>query len=227
MVRFLAFFALLMLPIAGIAQEKASSAGKMADVADVPKFAPLKLELYPGAPAQVLPNDPLAPKTPQELMKVYHNQCLNSNTLPAMKEYQEMQCACTSAEISQSMNVKELWTMFSPTPEGDFEYARMLLLSYIPCLSQTVKKFIYDSCIGDKNVRAKLTKENTVCTCVSDNMSSYISETAATTIPGFVRTGFKKEEAVNDTLGYMITAPGFQMKSGTHMRNCIKLNERK
>lgn len=195
-----------------------------AALAEPPKgFEPLNLRINPASAPIIHLENPN--KTKNDYLKIYSENCLQSNNTPALKAYKQRQCACTVAEMSQSMNVDELRAMFENTKEGSFEYARMLLLSYVPCLGLTVKDFIYDSCVGDKNMQTKLQNEQKVCQCISQKMQEHINENGMNVVPGFVRSGFRKEDSVNDILGYVISSQGFQMKSNTNTRNCIRLNE--
>lgn len=230
MIKFFFAFLILVFPVFSMAQENAPSANASSAAqapVSAPKFAPLKLELYPNSTLIVDPADPKAVKTQKDFVNAFAQNCIQSNNSKTLEEYKNLQCACTAAEMSQTMNESELNTMFQDSKEGDFEYARMMLLSYIPCLGQTVKKFIFDSCIGDKNIQARISNPHGLCSCVSDQMSTYTKEEGAVIIPGFTRSGFKKSQAVNDTFGFVITSPGFELQSNSAMRKCIKLNETK
>lgn len=226
MVRFLFIIAMIFLPSFAMAQNAPSAGAAAQAEAAAPKFAPLKLQLYPDSTIITGPDDPKAVTTQKDFINAYAQNCMSSNSNKALQEYKELQCACTAAEMSQTMKAEDLAKMFQDSSEGNFEYARMMLLSYIPCMSQTVKKFIFDSCISDKNMQTRFKNEASICSCVSENMGTYIAEDGSNIIPGFVRSGFKKSEAVNDTLGYVITSPAFQLKSGHFMRTCIKAKER-
>ncbi|MDB2683021.1 hypothetical protein N9Z27_02075 [Alphaproteobacteria bacterium] len=174
-----------------------------------PEFPPLTLSL---SDPSLLLADPDIDQDKNAMIEVYYDYCRKSSEALDLKDYMDMQCACTAAEMSKIMDVGQVRKMFANSRSGDFEYARMMLLAYVPCMAKTAEQLTFDNCYDStRNVKKKYTYKK-MCQCTGKAMREHVLEKGQTYIPGFDRSSFKKSESVNNPFGYMLTRKGYQRK---------------
>jgi len=103
-----------------------------------PDFPPLKLELNDPSALLLDPGAEKIEDNKAAMINVYYENCVAANSSADFEDTMKRQCACTAAEMDKVMDAKQLRTMFRDTKTGDFEYARMMLLAYLPCMRDTI-----------------------------------------------------------------------------------------
>ncbi len=182
-----------------------------------PEFAPLDLQLYD--PAALLGVGDVE-KDKNGMIEVYYNYCLQSNTSPNFESYMETQCACTASEMMATMSPQQVRTMFEKSRNGDFEYARMLLLAYVPCMAQTTRQNVYDTCLQTNGENFEQGKQLKLCSCTADSMHDFVMNSGQGLIPGFERDSFRKSQSVANPLGYMMMHERYQDKYNHELYVC-------
>ena len=190
--------------------------------AQAQKFEPLTLNLNDPTTLLLGPNDPAAPKSKNDFINIYVQNCIQSGAShPELAPYMEPQCACTGAEMAQTMETKDIVNMFADNTEADLQYARMLLLAYIPCMEQTIKDIVFDNCANNKTTQKKLSNAAPYCACMSEDISEFMTQHATKVIPGFTRGTFSKTLATNNALAYALGSIAFENRSSYISSVCI------
>lgn len=156
-------------------------------------------------------------KTKNDYINYYYDYCKSSDQKKRMTDIMEEQCVCTAAKIQESMEKDEIIAMFGDTKESDFQYARMLLLSYAPCMGLTIKNVVYENCMAQ---RQKYKKR--VCACRANKMGKEMYENTQYTVPGFSRAGFTKSESVANPIGYVLASRDFERRDDSASHACIQ-----
>ena len=150
----------------------------------------------------------------------YYKHCRAANASPSLDYYNESQCACTAAGITETMTSDEVKTMFERSDDGNYTYARMLMLSYLPCLAQTLKYLSYELCEEENYNEFFPARHKKLCTCISEKTERYVEIQGRILFPGFKRLSFDKDNAVNDPLSFALQHDNLQRHRTSHIRQC-------
>ena len=185
------------------------------------EFEPLRLELSDPTILLLDDNDPLVPKSKADYIAIYVQNCMKPNKNPAMQDYMERQCTCTAVGMADTMSEDDIVTMFMNTDRGDFQYARMLLLSYMPCMEQTIEQITLDSCLDNPQIY----NERAVCSCLANKTTTFINKYGQKLIPGFRTSGFAKSDSVASPLLHTINSRAYTRKYAHYFRSCLALDK--
>ena len=185
----------------------------------------LPASAQPLAPLELnLPEDNIVrleqkTKTKNDYISIYYDYCISANTAPEMKTYTKAQCTCTAANMHENMTNGQIQSIFGTGANADFNYARMLLIAYSPCLKTTIKDITYDGCITPQRTNHSL------CTCMGEELGQKAYESIEVMVPGFTRNGFSKANSVADPLGAVLLSRNFEYKTDKATRRCNQLRE--
>lgn len=183
---------------------------------------PTQQELHP------LLDDPSIVKEPENLTdyaNLYYKRCVGANTDPGLLEYQKSQCACTSAQIPEILDMKQAAAVLDPKSKDAESYTRLMYLAFTPCLKDTIRDFAFDSCLDDPSIKQKVRHQRGVCTCIADQMGQYMGESGYVLLPGRARMHFDMEKISPDPLGAIITSPGYVSGWDFYARPCLLRKE--
>lgn len=104
-------------------------------------------------------------------------------------------------------------SLFSKGQEGDFQQGRVMMLAYMPCLYESIKEFVFDSCYFPHEMRKKMNSPRKICECYSHKMADHIASKAEFFVPGMTREGFNTSKAVPNPLAHIIGSSNFERQS--------------
>lgn len=161
------------------------------------------------------------PQTISEYANIYYKNCHDANTETQLDEYVVTQCACTASKLPEFMELKNMKSLFSKGQEGDFQQGRVMMLAYMPCLYESIKEFVFDSCYFPHEMRKKMNSPRKICECYSHKMADHIASKAEFFVPGMTREGFNVSKAVPNPLAYIIGSSDFERQSRGLFEQCV------
>lgn len=166
------------------------------------------------------------PITVEDYANIYYRICAGENSSPDLADYNQMQCACTAAQIPKFMTLSDVKSLFEEGPGGELQQGRLMTSAYIPCLYHSVYNVVYDACFYDDKTRKNLRHARKVCGCYAHAMGSYVSSKGRNLVPGFTRIGYDSKKSVPDPLAFIIGADFFSRTGRTEFRKCYLVEER-
>jgi hypothetical protein len=161
------------------------------------------------------------PQTVTEYANIYFKNCHDANKETQLDEYVVTQCACTASKLPEFMELKNMRSLFTKTPEGDFQQGRVMMLAYMPCLYESINEFVFDSCYYSNDMRKKMNNPRGICECYSHKMGDYFASKAEFFVPGMAREGYDASKAVANPLAHIIGSRDFERQSRWQFEQCV------
>lgn len=159
-----------------------------------------------------------APRDINEFANAYYNNCLKKQHPLLDADSQEDLCACTAANIPQTMSVENMKAMQNADDEGRLQRSRMLMFVYTPCIEYPTRSLILNQCLNNPDVAGKIKNYQQICSCLGDGMAEFMRDEA----PRFIENEIRKNPDSVDPLGYMMRTPLYQNRSEYYLRQCIR-----
>lgn len=161
------------------------------------------------------------PQTVNEYANIYYKNCHKANTETELDQYVVTQCACTAAKLPEFMELNNMKSLFTKTQEGDFQQGRVMMLAYMPCLYDSIKEFVFDSCYYSNDMRKKMNNPRKICECYGHKMGDHIAANGEFFVPGMAREGFDASKAVPNPLAHIIGSSDFNRQSRWQFEQCV------
>jgi len=183
-------------------------------------FAPLDLRMTVDTLFQL--DGFQSEKSKNDYIRHYYDYCTSASKAAKksteMRDIMKKQCTCTAAKIQESMKKDEIAAMFNDDKEADFQYARMLLIAYSPCIGITIKDIVFQECI-----KQKIKNKKKICNCRAGRTAQSVYDDTEFMIPGFGRYGFQKSKSVADPLGHILASKNYNTKTQAAEIDCNRI----
>ncbi len=161
------------------------------------------------------------PQTVADYANMFYDGCTSANENESLRDYTATQCACTAAQMTGFMALNDMQALFrSNTGEGEFQYGRMMLLAYIPCMKTSVYDIAFDACYFGKPSSGKIQPPRKICACVATGMGQFAAEKGDRLLPGFFRNSFRIKQSAANPLGHLLASDAFKRESDYLARKC-------
>ena len=154
------------------------------------------------------------PQTEEEYANAFFKDCVKQDHPILRGEHLEMFCGCTSAQIIETMSLKEMKATERDSEYGQFQRNRMLMFAYAPCLASPVREMTIDQCLVNKDT---LKDSTGTCTCVGDKISEYIQIES----PEFIERCISSNSLEGDPLSQFLTSGVFTLHNKDAMTHCV------
>lgn len=164
-------------------------------------------------------------KSVNDYANIYYRNCVRINPDKEMDEYVQTQCACAAAAMPDALTLDQARTMFDPRNTDTYPYTRFMTLAYEPCLRDTVRNAVFDTCVDGQAKLNKLRSPRKVCGCLADGMRGYIKTFGYVYIPGNKGDHYDPSLAGDNPVAAVMNNPVFDRKSQYFEKTCLMREE--
>ncbi len=183
----------------------------------------------PEGTVSILPDSEILErlKTVNDFANLYFSNCAaatKKNT--GMSEYLTPLCACAAATMGAAIDMEQAKSLFGLPSTGNAgdAFNRFMMLSYLPCVAQTVRDVSFDQCAASAP-QINLSAPRETCTCIASGMEAYINRNGHVLLPGYTTSGFDIKESNNNPLPVIFDAPVYDQQSQSVTETCYQKRE--
>ncbi|MDH5723042.1 MAG: hypothetical protein OEY94_06945, partial [Alphaproteobacteria bacterium] len=131
------------------------------------------------------PVDKKAPVTPSDYANAYFEKCNSEDQVVFTPSEQEVLCACSAANMSSLLSVREFKLLDVDSKEGDVVRQNVMLHAYAPCARYVVPEYARKDCFSSPQIKNVSVGRESVCLCAGDRVEKVVSKTSLAIIERF------------------------------------------
>lgn len=166
------------------------------------------------------------PVSKNEYANLFFKNCTGVDPRQADDPYTQSTCACAAAALPDILTLGQMAAVFKSDPDDiDIDlYTRFMYLGYMPCMTQTMRDFVFDSCLEDPSIN-RLIYRKAVCNCMAKGVSGFFEKNGFYLIPeiqnysGMMRLDPQKTPA--DLMGYLLFSDQGKTQTNLYSEKCV------
>ncbi len=149
----------------------------------------------------------------QQAATEYYNSCLTKTDERITSQTQDIFCRCTATYMMKNMSVEEVQSMAGQDQRARSSINKMLTTVYAPCMEFPVRDWVYQKCTNDVYQAGQK-----ICSCMSNNMATYVRERAAADLPAILAAN----PSVTDPMEAIVSSPTYEQTEKRIVLGCVQ-----
>ena len=143
----------------------------------------------------------------------YYNSCLTKTDERITSQTQDIFCRCTATYMMKNMSVEEVQYMAGQNQNARNSINKMLTTVYAPCMEFPVRDWVFQKCTNDAYQAGQK-----ICSCMSNNMATYVRERAAADLPAILAAN----PNVTDPMAAIVSSPTYEQAEKRIVLGCVQ-----
>jgi len=169
--------------------------------------------------ALLIPPSAQAQNVSKSVANSYYNNCLAQEG-PVSAQTQELLCACTAAQMQQSMTVEDIKAMNQNNQTGRNALNKMLINVYAPCMEYPAKEHYMNVCLSNPDTQRLSNNPQALCNCMSTEVANYLKANARTVFEEIL----DRNPNVTDPMQALTNDPQFTQFAQAKLIGCYNQN---
>lgn len=149
----------------------------------------------------------------------YYNNCLTQRDDRLSESGHKALCACSAAQMSESMTVEDIQTMGQDSPAGRMMLNKMLIHVYAPCMQYPVQDLVKADCLKDPKIDMMQLKtgKDLLCGCMAEKTGQWLATNGGSLMAELL----EKNPNMADPITPVMESKSFEKESYNNLLACM------